>query len=158
MYSEIFDKSVSDVVLPVIEGMGFALVDLSIGRRQGVTSVSVVLYRKEGVGVDDCARVSEMLAPRLETVDGIQDVSLEVSSPGIERTLRSLHEYAVFAGRGIRFLAGDETEWRRGIIDAVEGETLWLRSGRERKGFALSTIRKARLDHSAEVEEAKNAV
>jgi ribosome maturation factor RimP len=120
--------------------------------------VSVVIYRQEGVGVDDCAEVSGMLLPRLETIEGMTDVSLEVSSPGIERTLRGSSEFAIFAGRGVRFLAGDETEWRGGIIDRVEGETLWLRIGRERKGFALADIRKARLEHSVEVEEAKNAV
>lgn len=158
MYSEHFDQSVRDVVTPILEGMGFALVELTIGRRRGSTRVCVVLYRKEGVGVDDCARVSEVLAPRLETVEGIQEVSLEVSSPGIERALRSPREYAVFTGRGVRVLVGDETEWRGGVIDRVEGETLWLRTGRERKGIALSSIRKARLDFSVEVEEAKNAV
>lgn len=158
MYSEHFDQSVRDVVTPILDGMGFALVELTIGRRRGVTRVCVVLYRKEGVGVDDCARVSEIVAPRLETVEGIQEVALEISSPGIERTLRSPREYAVFAGRGVRVLVGDETEWRGGVIDRVEGETLWLRTGRERKGIALASIRKARLDYSVEVEEAKNAV
>ncbi len=99
-----------------------------------------------------------MLLPRLETIDGMAEVSLEVSSPGIERTLRSPSEYAIFCGRGVRVLAGTETEWQGGIIDSVEGETLWLRTGRQRKGFAIAEIRRARLDHSVEVEEAKNAV
>ena len=158
MYLEHFHDTVRDAVEPILAGMGYALVELALGRRKGTTRVSVVIYRQEGVGVDDCAEVSGMLLPRLETIEGMADVSLEVSSPGIERALRSPSEYAVFAGRGVRFLAGDETEWRGGIIDRVEGETLWLRIGRERKGFALALIRKARLDHSVEVEEAKNAV
>jgi hypothetical protein len=58
----------------------------------------------------------------------------------------------------VRILAGTETEWRGGIIQRVDGGTLWLRTGREIKGFAIADIRKARLDHSVEVEEAKNAV
>jgi ribosome maturation factor RimP len=133
-------------------------VELALGRRKGVTRVSVVIYRQKGVGIDDCAEVSGMLLPLLETLEGMSDVSLEVSSPGIERVLRGPTEYSIFAGRGVRVLVGEETEWRCGIIDRVEGETLWLRTGRERKGFALGDIRKARLDHSVEVEEAKNAV
>jgi hypothetical protein len=40
----------------------------------------------------------------------------------------------------------------------VEGGTLWLKRGRERKGFAISGIRKARLEFSEEIEEAENAV
>ena len=158
VYLQHFQAQAREAVEPVLAGMGLALVEMSLARQKGVTRVSVVIYRKGGVGVDDCAEVSEMLLPRLETIEGMADVSLEVSSPGIERTLRSPSEYAIFAGRGVRVLAGTETEWQGGIIDSIEGETLWLRKGRERKGFAVAEIRRARLDHSVEAEEAKNAV
>jgi ribosome maturation factor RimP len=158
VYSEHFLESVRELVEPLVRGMGYALVELAVGRRKGTTVVSVVIHRGEGVGIEQCADVSRLLLPRLETMEGLPDVSLEVSSPGIERTLKSPAEYAVFAGRGIRFLTGGETEYRTGIIDHVEGGTLWLRTGGETRGFALEGIRKARLDHSVEVEEDKNAV
>ena len=158
MYLDHFHGLVREAVEPVLAGMGFALVEMTLGRRKGITRVSVVIYRQGGVGVDDCAEVSGMLLPRLETIEGMGDISLEVSSPGIERTLRDPAEYTIFAGRGVRILAGTETEWRGGIIERVDGGTLWLRTGREIEGFAIADIRKARLDHSVEVEEAKNAI
>jgi ribosome maturation factor RimP len=158
VYSEHFYQSVRELVEPLVRGMGYALVELAVGRRKGSTVVSVVIYRGEGVGIDQCADVSRLLLPRLETMEGLPDVSLEVSSPGIERALKSPAEYSVFAGRGIRLLIGEETEWRTGIIDHVEGGTLWVRTGGETRGFALDGIRRARLDHAAEVEERKNAV
>ena len=152
------DAEIREAIEPVLAGMGFALVELSVGRLKGSTRVSVILYRKEGVGIDECAEASRLLFPRLETLEGLADVSLEVSSPGTERQIRSPAEYAIFQGRGVRILAGESTEWTGGIIDAVEGDTLWLRRGRERKGFAIPAIRKARLDYSVEIEEAQNAV
>ena len=158
VYTEHFGKTVREAVEPVLSGMGFALVDISVGRLKGSTRVNVVLYRKEGVGVDDCAEVSRLLFPRLQTVPGLEDVSLEVSSPGIERTLRSPAEYAIFRGRGVRILAGDAAEWIGGIIERTEGDPLWLKKGKETRGFAISGIRKARLDYSVEVEKDKNAV
>jgi len=158
LYSDRFEKDVRDTIEPLLTAMGFSLVEMSVGRRKGATRVAVVIYRREGVGVEDCAAVSGALLPRLETLPELQDVSLEVSSPGTERSLRSPSEYALFTGRGVRILSGDETEWRHGIIDAVENGTLWLREGREKRGFALAGIRRARLDYSAEVEEDKNAV
>ena len=157
MYQDHFHQNVQEAVEPVLSGMGLALVEMAIGRRKGSTRVSVVIYRQGGVGVDDCAEVSSMLLPRLETIEGLLDVSLEVSSPGIERVLHSPAEYALFAGRGVQVLAGTETEWRSGIIDRVEGGMVWLKSGRDIKAVAIADIRKARLDHSAEVEETKNA-
>jgi ribosome maturation factor RimP len=158
VYLEHFRDRVRDAIVPVLAGMGYALVELALGSRKGTTRVSVVIYRQGGVGVDDCAEVSGMLLPLLETLEGMSDVSLEVSSPGIERTLRGAAEYEIFTGRGIRVLVGADTEWRGGIIDRVEGDTLWLKTGGERKGFALADIRKARLDHSVEAGEEKNAV
>jgi ribosome maturation factor RimP len=158
LYSERIDKNVRDAIEPLLSGMGFSLVELSIGRLKGSTRVNVVIYRREGVGVEECAEVSSLLFPRLEATDDLPDVSLEVSSPGIERSIRSPAEYEIFVGRGVRILAGAESEWIRGIIDRVEAGSLWLRSGKETRGFALSGIRRARLDHSVEVEEDKNAV
>src|SRR5208337_3737244 len=151
VYLEHFYHKGRDAIASVLAGMGYALVELALGRRRGTTRVSVVIYRQGGVGVDDCAEVSGMLLPRLETIEAMGDVSLEVSSPGIERTLRHTGEYAIFTGRGVRILAGTETEWQGGIIQRVDGGTLWLKSGREIKGFAVADIRKARLDYSVEV-------
>jgi ribosome maturation factor RimP len=152
------DAEIRQAVEPVLAGMGFSLVELSVGRLKGSTRVAVILYRKEGVGIDECAEVSRLLFPRLETLEGFADVSLEVSSPGMERQIRGPGEYAIFVGRGVRLLAGDSTQWQAGIIDGVEGDTLWLKRGRERTGVAIPGIRKARLDYSVEIEEAKNAV
>jgi ribosome maturation factor RimP len=152
------DADIRQAIEPVLAGLGFSLVDLSVGRLKGSTRVSVVLYRAAGVGIDECTEVSRLLFPRLETLEGLADVSLEVSSPGIERQIRGPAEYAIFKGRGLRLLAGDATEWEAGIIDAVEGDTLWLKRGGGRREFAIAAIRKARLDHSVEIEEAENAV
>ena len=105
--------------------MGYSLVELALGRRKGTTRVSVVIYRQEGVGVDDCAEVSGMLLPRLETIEGMADVSLEVSSPGIERALRATEEYAIFPG-------GASASWRaRTPNGRVASSTAWTeeRSG-----------------------------
>jgi ribosome maturation factor RimP len=153
VYSERFESAVRETVEPVLSALGFQLVELSLGRRKGTTRVAVVVYRKEGVGIEDCAAVSNALLPRLETIPDAADVSLEVSSPGTERVLRSTSEYEIFRGRGVRILSGDETEWRQGIIDGVEEGTLWLKRSGERRGFALAGIRRARLDDSVEVED-----
>jgi ribosome maturation factor RimP len=168
VYAQHLEADIRDAIQPLLAGMGFSLVEISVGRRKGSTVVSLVIYRNEGVGVEQCAEVSSLVFPRLQTMEDLgapfgeqgrrAEVSLEVSSPGIERSIRSPAEYTIFAGRGVRVLAADQTEWVSGIIEGVEGGTLKLRKGNERFGFALDGIRRARLDHTVEVEEAKNAV
>jgi ribosome maturation factor RimP len=157
VYAEHFQDTIRDAIQPLLAGMGFSLVEANVGRRKGATVVNLVIYRPAGVGVEQCAAVSELVYPRLQTMEELGDVSLEVSSPGIERAIRSLEEYRIFVGRGVRVLSGTETEWLSGIIEGVQGDTLTLRKGKKRFELALGGIRRARLDHTAEVEEAKNA-
>jgi ribosome maturation factor RimP len=158
MYSGHVNETVRAEIEPVLNGMGFSLVELAIGRIKRSTRVNVVIYRPSGVGIEECAEVSRLVYPRLETIEGLSEVSLEVSSPGIERVLKSPQEYNIFQGRGVRILEGTNTEWIGGVIEAAENGVLALKTGRELKKFPFSSIRKAKLDHSQENEGKSNAV
>ena len=75
--------------------MGFELVDWELSPRAGL--VRVFIDKPEGVDVEDCARVSNHLT-HLFTVENIDYDRLEVSSPGLDRPLKKLADYARFAG------------------------------------------------------------
>jgi ribosome maturation factor RimP len=146
MYGEHVQEMVMKEVEPVVNGMGFSLVELTVSRQKGATRVGVIIHRPSGVGIEECAEVSKLLFPRLETIEGLMDVSLEVSSPGIERVIKSPREYPLFQGRGIRLLAGSETEWIGGVLEKAENGVLALRSEGKLMEFPLASVRKARLD------------
>jgi ribosome maturation factor RimP len=150
-------KTVRGEIEPLLNGMGFHIVELVIGRLKGATRVGLVVYRASGVGIEECAEISRLIFPRLQIMEGMEEVSLEVSSPGIERTLKSTVEYGIFLGRGVRILAAGETEWIGGAIEKTdtEGVTL-ITDGRPRR-FPFSSIRKARLYHKEDKEQG-NAV
>jgi ribosome maturation factor RimP len=158
MYSGHVKDSVRAEIEPVLNAMGFSLVELSVARMKGATRVNVVIYRPSGVGIDECAEVSRLIYPRLETMEELPEVGLEVSSPGIERTIKSPAEYAIFRGRGIRILEGSNTEWIGGIIETAEDGVLGLKTGGESMRFPFSSIRKAKLDHSQEREGKIDAI
>jgi ribosome maturation factor RimP len=150
MFAGHLEKAVREEIEPVLTGMGFTLVDLSVGRLKGSTRVAVVVFRREGVGIDECGEISRLIHPRLQMMEGLDDVSLEVSSPGIDRTLKRPEEYEIFLGRGVRVLPDGETEWVGGVIEKVQEGTISLRSGGRVTEYRISSIRKARLDHTVE--------
>jgi ribosome maturation factor RimP len=150
VYSDRLELAIRKEIEPILTGMGFSIVELSLARLSGSTRVGVVLYRREGVGVDDCAEVSRLLFPRLENIEGLIDVSLEVSSPGIERKLKTDTEYGIFLGRGVKILADGDIEWIRGIIEGVDKGVLALRTEGRLREIPFASIRKARLDHTVE--------
>lgn len=147
MYADRLAETVRAEIAPVVAAMGYALVELSLGRRRGVTHVLVVLHREGGVGVDQCAEVSRVLLPRLALVEGLADVSLEVSSPGIERTIKDPAEYGIFRGRGVRVLPAAGGEWIGGVIADWRDGTLVLRTESGTRELAAGDVRRARLDY-----------
>jgi len=146
MYGEHVQEKVMKEVEPVVTGMGFGLVELTVSRQKGATRVGVIIHRPAGVGIEDCAEVSRLLFPRLETIEDLANVSLEVSSPGIERVIKNPREYPFFLGRGIRLLAEGETEWIGGILEKADNGVLALRSEGRVMEFPMTSVRKARLD------------
>ena len=142
------EGSLESDIKPIVESMGMRLVEVSIGRARRQTHVRVVVHKPSGVGVDDCGRLARMLQPRLETVDNLPDLTLEVSSPGVDRKLKSNDELAVFVGKGVRVLTGDD--WITGIISGVEDGKLILEQEQGLKSIEIVDIRRARLDYALE--------
>jgi ribosome maturation factor RimP len=134
------------------KGLGFELVEFSVSRHKGSCQARAVIYAQSGTGISECSRFHRILLPRLEVLLSDQDLSLEVSSPGIERSFKSDREYGIFKGRGVRAYSRSMSDWVCGILSGFDGETISI-SRRGEKDVALGRldIAKARLDHSQEV-------
>jgi ribosome maturation factor RimP len=139
-------------VRPIVAGMGFRLVELRHGQSHKQNHVSITVYRPEGVSVNDCAALSRMLYPRLELIEEMENLRLEVTSPGLDRVIKSPEEYEIFQGRGARVLTRNEGRWLGGTIQGVSDGALRLRGREATLDIPLEDIQKARLDDSEEVE------
>jgi ribosome maturation factor RimP len=140
-------------VEPVVAGLGFRLVELRCGQSRNQNHISITVYRPEGVSVDDCAAISRMLYPRLELIDQLDNLRLEVTSPGLDRVLKRTEEYEIFSGRGARVLTRSEGRWVGGTIQGVRGNRLCLLLRDSTVEVPLEDIQKVRLDDSEEVAE-----
>ena len=127
-----------------LAGLGYELVDLE-SSRGGLLRVFIDSPR--GITVEDCARVSNHLT-RAFAVEGIDYERLEVSSPGLDRPLKRLEDYARFAGRKASVRLKLPLEGRRryeGTLCGVEDGKAVLEVEGKRVGFAFADIDRARL-------------
>ena len=94
------------LVRPVVEGSGLDLVEVGFRRESGRRILRVVVDRDGGVDLETIAEVSEKVSRRLD-LEGFAPgpYALEVSSPGIERTLRRPAEYRRAVGATVRIRA-----------------------------------------------------
>ncbi len=88
---------ITAIVTQTVEGLGYEFVEFERLAR-GLMRVTIDTDKAGGIGVDDCERVSDQLT-RLFTVEDIDFERLEVSSPGVDRPLKRLTDWARFVGR-----------------------------------------------------------
>lgn len=134
------------VVAPLVEKMGYSIVELVSQRRRSGLHVHLVIYRIDGVGVRDCEEIYHAVLPRIEANDDRRDIHLEVSSPGLTRRVKSGDEFSLFVGRRVNILMENSDQWVSGTILGTDdgGLTLGTRDGEIHSDFA--SIRRARLE------------
>jgi ribosome maturation factor RimP len=117
---------VGRIVEPIIRSLGYRLVRVKISGLNGCT-VQIMAERPDGtMGVNDCESVSRAVAPVLDVEDPITTAyHLEISSPGIDRPLVRVSDFARWIGYDARIemeIPVDGRKRYRGFIDGVEGE------------------------------------
>ena len=93
---------------PLAEQFGFMLWDVEFTREGSKRILRITIDSEEGIGVDDCEKMHRAIDPVLDEADPIEEAYyLEVSSPGIERELRTdMHiEYCTGADVEVRLYA-----------------------------------------------------
>ena len=94
---------VRDLALPIAQSMVFELVDIEYKRTGREALLRLFIDKEGGVTLDDCAGFSRELSTLLDIEDFIPcEYNLEVSSPGLERPLKSKEDFERFAGRLIK--------------------------------------------------------
>ncbi len=112
-----------EIVAASVTGLGYELVDFEISAR-GL--MRVFIDKPDGIGVEDCATVSNHLT-RVFVVENIEFERLEVSSPGLDRPLKTLANFQQYLGRAVKVRLNALVEGRKrfdGVIESLDGETI----------------------------------
>ena len=125
--------------------MGYELVDLELANRGRL--MRIFIDKPAGIGVEDCATVSNQLT-RLLAVEGVDYDRLEVSSPGLDRPLKRPQDYARFVGERVQVKTRLPLNGRRrfvGILQKVGEAGIELDVDGELVSIAFTDIDKTRL-------------
>jgi ribosome maturation factor RimP len=151
-------ERVRELATNVAAAHGLELFDVTYGRESGRNVLRVVLDRpgpsataEESVSLEHCARVSEELSAVLDVEDVVPDAyTLEVSSPGLDRPLRTRGDYERFAGRLAKVVTAEPVNRQTafaGWLRGVDGEDVLFEAiGGTLHRLPLRLIRRARLD------------
>ena len=109
------ERNVEALVAPVVEAAGLEVWEVTFGREGGRQILRVMVDRDGGVDLDAIADVSERLSRRLDLEGFALDVAyaLEVSSPGLERPLRSRRHFEKSVGQQVKVKTVEPVQGRR---------------------------------------------
>lgn len=126
-------QSVHDFLLPVVTDLGYELWDVEYVKEGSEWYLRITIDSGDGITIDDCERVHRAIDPVIDEHDPIENAyHLEVSSPGIERVLRTDAHIEAFTGAEVEaklFAPVDGKKTLRGILGGIEDGKVILRSG-----------------------------
>ena len=93
--------TVRDAIEPTVSELGYRIWDVTYQKVGADYHLEITIDSDEGIDIEDCERVHRAIDPILDAVDPIEGFYyLEVSSPGIERDLRTPEH--ILASLGMR--------------------------------------------------------
>ncbi|HEY6862333.1 MAG TPA: ribosome maturation factor RimP [Burkholderiales bacterium] len=119
-----------------VTGLGYRLADFDFSNRNRLLRVFIEKTdgtgndAASGVGLDDCEIVTRQLQ-RVLPVEGIDYDRLEVSSPGLDRRLKSESDFERFAGHRADVRLRVPVNGRRNFVGTLRG----VRNGRVELDF-----------------------
>ncbi len=137
------------LIEPLVGRLGYELVELEQSSGRGSATVRLFIDRPEGVGLADCERVSREVSALLDVEDPIPSAyTLEVSSPGFDRVLRTPAHFARFVGARVAVELAVPREGRRrytGTLLTTDEAGIALEVDGQSVPISFAEIGKARL-------------
>lgn len=138
---------VRELALPVANELGLMLWDVEFVKEGARRVLRITIDSEEGITIEDCERMHRAIDPVLDEADPIEMAyDLEVSSPGIERELRTDEHIECFVGEEVdlRFFApvcGQKTH-RTILMGLSESGEVLVEMNGETVAFARDKIAK----------------
>lgn len=131
-------KVLESVCRSVAEEAGYELVDVEFVKEYQSWVLRVFIDHPNGIGLEDCEKVSKALSAALDEGDPIpHQYTLEVSSPGLDRPLKTDKDFERFKGQEIKVKTFSPFEGKKvvtGILAGLaEGDIAVLVEGEEKK-------------------------
>ena len=142
-------QSVMDLIEPVLEAEGLELVDVEY-KKEGPNWILRIFINKEGgVTIADCQKVSHLTGDLIDVEETIKiPFNLEVSSPGLDRSLKREKDFLKFKGKRIRLHSLSPIDNKRkftGILADFKDQIIFIDLDGKPFEIPLSQVAKANL-------------
>jgi ribosome maturation factor RimP len=147
-YQKSMEERLTAIIDPVVTEYGCELVEIQLVQRKANALVRVLVDKRGGVTIANCAAISHQVSFLLDTSDPLDGrYTLEVSSPGLDRPLTAPADFRRKIGETVRLFIQDSqgSRERLGEIVQVDDRTLTLRTDDGEERCPLGDIVKGKI-------------
>ncbi len=114
---------IADFVESYLDDRSIFLVDVNVKGKSGNQKILVFIDGDNGVDVDECSKISKKLSNELDEKDILEGKYLiEVSSPGVDRPLKSIRQYPKHIGREFELITKDNKKFQGKLLGVNDEE------------------------------------
>lgn len=133
------EAAVEQIVMPIIEEMGYEYVGTEIAGTPGAKELIIYADKQGGLSLDDCEEISKRIDPEIDALDPIEDeYYLCVSSPGLDRPLKTQRDFKRSIGKTVDvklYKAIDKQKSFTGELESFTDDGFSVNSGGKQMDF-----------------------
>ena len=137
---------VREAIEPTVSALGYRIWDVTYQKLGADYHLEITIDSDNGINIDDCEKVHRAIDPILDEYDFIEGFYyLEVSSPGIERELRTEEHISLSLGETVEvklFAAKDGRKSFVATLDSYENGVVTFLLDGEKTELPMSDISK----------------
>lgn len=124
-------EELKNIIQPVLDEENIELVELNYFRTRNSSLVRLLVDRRDGgIKLGDCARLNQKIGDILDSIDVLKErYVLEVSSPGLDRPLKTKNDFLRCIKRNVKFFLIEVINGKieiEGIVNNVEDDKVIL--------------------------------
>lgn len=137
--------TVRELIEPTVTGLGYEIYDVEYSKIGTELHLEITIDSEKGIDVDDCERVHRAIEPLIDEADPIDSFYyLDVSSPGLERVIRTPEHFVKCRGEVVEIKLFAAVNGKKNVIGTLtdynsETDTVTVT---EKSGDAFSVGRK----------------
>ncbi len=111
---------VRELIEPTVNELGYRIWDVEYGKIGTERHLEITIDSDDGINIEDCERVHRAIDPIIDEADPIEEFyHLDVSSPGVERSIRTEEHYEKCVGETVSFKLFASLDGKKNIIGTL---------------------------------------
>jgi ribosome maturation factor RimP len=138
-------KMVEEMAKPIVEGLGYELVEVKYAKGYSGMELTLFVYSKSGISLDDCEKISKAIDEPLDELNPTSDepYSLNVSSLGLDRPIKSFDDARRNVGVEVEvklFAPVNGKKQYKGVLTSYDKDSITISNETEQHTFKYVDI------------------